>query len=117
MTYGLECALSCGNCSDGKTCHHDNGTCWSNCDAGVQGDRCQDGESYFGWRKKLINIWTSLRTLLVFIHEPQQMLGVSVSYFFAHFLVDASLKNNKKRNKVTILKVINGNQHFYYKFI
>lgn len=47
MTYGLECALSCGNCSDGKTCHHDNGTCWSNCDAGVQGDRCQD-ECRFG---------------------------------------------------------------------
>lgn len=35
MTYGLECALSCGNCSDGKTCHHVNGTCWSDCDTGV----------------------------------------------------------------------------------
>lgn len=44
MTYGLECALSCGNCGDGKTCHHVNGTCWSDCDTGVHGDRCQHGE-------------------------------------------------------------------------
>lgn len=44
MTYGLECALSCGNCSDGKTCHHVNGTCWSDCDTGVHGVRCQHGE-------------------------------------------------------------------------
>lgn len=44
MTYGLECALSCGNCSGGKTCHHVNGTCWSDCDTGVHGDRCQHGE-------------------------------------------------------------------------
>eukprot|EP00105_Crassostrea_gigas_P046560 XP_019930708.1 PREDICTED: uncharacterized protein LOC105347850 [Crassostrea gigas] len=47
MTYGLECALSCGNCSDGKTCHHVNGTCWSDCDTGVHGDRCQH-ECRFG---------------------------------------------------------------------
>lgn len=97
MTYGLECALPCGNCSDGKTCHHDNGTCWSDCDAGVQGDRCKDGESYFCWRKKLINIWTSLRTLLVFIHVPQQMLGVSVSYFLRFFSRCQLKKKSKKK--------------------
>ncbi|XP_061190386.1 receptor-type tyrosine-protein phosphatase T-like [Saccostrea echinata] len=38
--YGLECSFSCGNCSDGETCYHVNGTCLNGCNEGVEGDKC-----------------------------------------------------------------------------
>ncbi|XP_056002241.1 multiple epidermal growth factor-like domains protein 10 isoform X7 [Ostrea edulis] len=41
QTYGLECSLSCGNCSDGETCHHATGMCPRGCNKGVEGDKCQ----------------------------------------------------------------------------
>ncbi|XP_056002216.1 receptor-type tyrosine-protein phosphatase alpha-like [Ostrea edulis] len=42
QTYGLECSSSCGNCSDGETCHHVNGKCPQGCDAGVHGEKCKN---------------------------------------------------------------------------
>lgn len=44
QTYGLECSLSCGNCSDRETCHHVNGTCPRGCNEGVEGEKCQTRE-------------------------------------------------------------------------
>lgn len=40
-TYGLECALSCGSCNDGKPCNNINGTCHLGCNEGVEGNICQ----------------------------------------------------------------------------
>ncbi|XP_062605229.1 multiple epidermal growth factor-like domains protein 10 isoform X4 [Saccostrea cucullata] len=40
-SYGLGCALLCGNCSDGDPCHHVNGECISGCSEGVTGEKCQ----------------------------------------------------------------------------
>ncbi|XP_061190942.1 multiple epidermal growth factor-like domains protein 11 [Saccostrea echinata] len=42
QTYGPQCALSCGNCRCGYTCHHINGTCLNGCDEGVEGEKCQN---------------------------------------------------------------------------
>lgn len=43
MTYGLECALKCGECRDGTSCHHVNGTCTHGCADGLYGDMCEKG--------------------------------------------------------------------------
>ncbi|XP_056003431.1 receptor-type tyrosine-protein phosphatase T-like [Ostrea edulis] len=42
--YGLECKQNCGNCSDGEQCNHVNGSCPNGCDAGAQGDKCDQGQ-------------------------------------------------------------------------
>lgn len=42
-TYGPGCALNCGNCSNGETCHHINGTCPHGCAEGALGDICHEG--------------------------------------------------------------------------
>ncbi|XP_061190941.1 multiple epidermal growth factor-like domains protein 10 [Saccostrea echinata] len=39
--FGLGCSVLCGNCSNGETCHHVNGTCLSGCNEGAEGDKCQ----------------------------------------------------------------------------
>ncbi|XP_061194964.1 multiple epidermal growth factor-like domains protein 10 [Saccostrea echinata] len=47
--YGDLCSMKCGNCSDGATCNHVNGTCTNGCNVGVYGDKCQkkcDGRRY-----------------------------------------------------------------------
>lgn len=46
-TYGQDCSLRCGNCSNGETCHHVNGSCRHGCNAGVSGDQCKDGKYIF----------------------------------------------------------------------
>lgn len=46
-TYGLECALSCGSCNDGKPCDNINGTCHLGCNEGVEGNMCKKGEWIF----------------------------------------------------------------------
>ena len=43
-TYGVECKLSCGNCSGGVQCDHVTGNCPNGCDAGMYGDRCDLGK-------------------------------------------------------------------------
>jgi hypothetical protein len=45
--YGLACSLPCGNCTDGETCNHVNGTCPRGCDVGVYGEECQTREFSF----------------------------------------------------------------------
>ena len=35
--YGAICSQSCGNCSNGETCHHVNGTCLNGCNEGFTG--------------------------------------------------------------------------------
>ena len=42
-TYGVGCAESCGNCTNGEQCHHVNGNCPFGCDAGVYGIKCDQG--------------------------------------------------------------------------
>lgn len=44
-TYGQDCSLRCGNCSNGETCQHVNGSCFHGCDAGVSGEQCNDGNN------------------------------------------------------------------------
>ncbi|XP_061191084.1 receptor-type tyrosine-protein phosphatase T-like [Saccostrea echinata] len=48
--YGLECMYPCGNCSDGESCHHVNGTCPRGCIEGVEGTTCQNAcqSGYYG---------------------------------------------------------------------
>lgn len=46
-TYGLECALSCGSCNNGKPCNNINGTCHLGCNEGVKGNMCQKGDWIF----------------------------------------------------------------------
>lgn len=50
--YGQDCSLRCGNCSDGETCQHVNGSCLHGCDAGVSGEQCNDGNNIKTFFKK-----------------------------------------------------------------
>ena len=43
-TYGVNCSMSCGNCYEGDTCNHLNGTCAGGCDPGWQEDTCLQGK-------------------------------------------------------------------------
>lgn len=50
--YGQDCSLRCGNCSNGETCQHVNGSCLHGCDAGVSGEQCNDGNNIKTFFKK-----------------------------------------------------------------
>ena len=43
-TYGQECKGICGNCLEGKSCSHTNGTCLNECETGYFGDLCKTGK-------------------------------------------------------------------------
>lgn len=43
-SYGVDCNLTCGHCLDVNQCSNINGTCLNGCDAGYQGDLCNNGE-------------------------------------------------------------------------
>lgn len=43
QTYGARCSQTCGNCSNGETCDHVNGTCLHGCNEGAQGGECKTG--------------------------------------------------------------------------
>lgn len=45
MTYGSDCASSCGNCSNGETCHYVDGSCPHGCEEGATGNKCQNSMS------------------------------------------------------------------------
>ena len=36
--------MICGNCLNGKQCHHINGSCLNGCDKGTYGDKCDKGQ-------------------------------------------------------------------------
>ena len=41
--YGQNCSEHCGKCRNNTQCHHLNGSCFSGCVRGSQGDRCNKG--------------------------------------------------------------------------
>lgn len=54
--YGLECNSTCGKCFDGNKCNHMTGSCPNGCDAGVFGDKCDQGKIITFWSVSLISI-------------------------------------------------------------
>ena len=42
-TYGFTCSQICGNCYDEKQCDHVNGSCTQGCEAGMFGEKCDEG--------------------------------------------------------------------------
>ena len=41
--YGLKCNQTCGSCYGGKQCNHVNGSCTDGCEAGLFGEKCDEG--------------------------------------------------------------------------
>ena len=41
--YGLMCNQTCGSCYGGKQCDHVNGSCTDGCEAGLFGEKCDEG--------------------------------------------------------------------------
>ena len=41
--YGLQCGEKCGFCSDGQQCHRVTGVCFTGCDSGFYGAKCDIG--------------------------------------------------------------------------
>ena len=42
-TYGFKCSQIFGNCYDGKQCDHVNESCTQECEAGMFGEKCDEG--------------------------------------------------------------------------
>ena len=43
QNYGLMCNQTCGSCYGGKQCDHVNGSCTDGCEAGLLGEKCDEG--------------------------------------------------------------------------
>lgn len=42
--YGVDCSENCGNCLNESQCSNINGTCFTGCNAGYEGDLCKTRE-------------------------------------------------------------------------
>ena len=41
--YGQDCHYTCGDCHNGDQCNHVNGSCLGGCNAGMSGEKCDEG--------------------------------------------------------------------------
>lgn len=79
QTYGAQCSQTCGNCSNGETCDHVNGTCLHGCNDGAQGGECKTG--------KCVRCLTCKKLYIKHTHFNSKYMLVSYSCFmlFCYF--------------------------------